>query len=101
MPTDRLFLLCTILLAACLFLGGGTRAGFLSDAAVQLLAIPLLLVALRRVAGLPSLKGARSALLLCLGIALVPALQLVPLPPGVWAALPGRERLMEPFQLLG
>jgi O-antigen ligase len=101
MPTDRLFLLCTIVLAACLFLGGGTRAGFLSDAVVELLAIPLLLIALGRIAGLPSLKGARSALLLCLGIALVPALQLVPLPPSVWAALPGRETVIEPFRLLG
>lgn len=101
MPTDRLFLLCTILLAACLVLGGGTRTGFLSDAAIQLLAIPLLLIAAWRVAGVPSLKGGRWALVLCLAIALVPALQLIPLPPSVWTALPGREPAMEAFRLLG
>ena len=101
MPTDRLFLLCTILLAACLVLGGGTRTGFLSDAAIQLLAIPLLLIAAWRLAGVPSLKGGRWALVLCLAIALVPALQLIPLPPSVWTALPGREPAMEAFRLLG
>jgi hypothetical protein len=30
-------------LAACLVLGGGTRAGFPSDVALQILAVPLLL----------------------------------------------------------
>ena len=101
MPTDRLFLLCTIVLVASLVLGGGTRTGFLSDAVIQLLAIPLLLIAVRRLAALPSLKGGRWALALCLAIALIPALQLVPLPPSVWTALPGRAPAMEAFQLLG
>jgi O-antigen ligase len=82
-------------------MGGGTRTGFLSDAVIQLLAIPLLLMALSRIAALPSLKGARWALLLGLAIALVPALQLVPLPPDVWTTLPGREPAMEAFRLLG
>jgi O-antigen ligase len=101
MRTERLFLLCTIVLVASLVLGGGTRSGFLSDVVIQLLAIPLLLISVGRMAGLPSLKGARWALVLCLAIALVPALQLVPLPPGVWTALPGRAPVVEAFQLLG
>src|SRR5262245_53926758 len=101
MATDRLFLHFTILVVACLVLGGGTRTGFLSDVVIQLLAIPLLLIALRRVAGLPSLKGARWALVLCLAIALVPVLQLIPLPPSVWTELSGREPAMETFRLLG
>ena len=101
MSTDRLFLLCTIVLVASLLLGGGTRTGFLSDAVIQLLAIPLLLIAARRLAALPSLKGGRWALALCLAIALIPALQLVPLPPSVWTALPGRAPAMEAFQLMG
>jgi O-antigen ligase len=101
MPTDRLFLLCTILLAACLLLGGGTRTGFLSDVVIQLLAVPVLLIAILRVASVPSLKGARGALVLCLAIALVPVLQLIPLPPNVWTALPGREPAMEALHLLG
>ncbi len=100
MPTDRLFVLCAVVLVACLVLGGGTRAGFLSDAAIQFLAIPLLLMALRRIAGHPSAKPARPALLLCLAIVLVPALQLIPLPPGVWTALPNRAVEAETFRLL-
>jgi O-antigen ligase len=101
MPTERLFLLCTVLVVACLVLGGGTRTGLLSDAVIQLLAIPLILIAVGRIAGLPSRKGARWPLVVCLAIVLVPALQLVPLPPDVWTTLPGREPAMEAFRLLG
>jgi len=61
MPTVRLFFAYTLVLVASLVLGGGTRAGFLSDVAIQLLAIPLLLIALLRLARLPSLHGARGA----------------------------------------
>jgi len=43
-----LFYLCAVVIASSLFFGGGTRAGFLSDAILQLLSIPLLLVALWR-----------------------------------------------------
>jgi O-antigen ligase len=100
MLSDRLFLLCTFVMVSCLVLGGGTRPGFLSDAVIQLLAIPLLLIALRRLAGLPSLKGMRWALTLCLAIVLIPSLQLIPLPPSVWTALPGREPAIEAFALL-
>jgi O-antigen ligase len=100
MPTDRLFLVCAVVLVACLLLGGGTRAGFLSDTVIQLAAIPLLLIALQRLAGLPTVKGFRWALLFCLAVVLVPLLQLVPLPPEVWTQLPNREALIETFGLL-
>jgi len=105
MPTnrlffDRLFFACTAVMVFCLLLGGGTRPGFLSDAVIQLLAVPLLLMALHRLSGLPSVKDARWALLLCLAIVLVPSFQLIPLPPSVWTALPNREPAGEVFQLL-
>ena len=86
---------------SCLFLGGGTKPGFLSDVVIQLLAIPLLLMALRRLGNLPSVKHLRWALLFCLAVVLVPLLQLVPLPPEVWTALPHRGPSTEAFQLLG
>lgn len=101
MPTDRLLLVCALVILTCLLFGGGTRAGFLSDVLVQLLSIPLLLVALVRLGKLPFVKHLRWALLLCLAIVLVPLLQVVPLPPRVWTALPNREPLVEAFQLLG
>ena len=43
-----LFYLCGSLLTAALLAGGGTHAGFLSDVALQLAAIPLLCAALWR-----------------------------------------------------
>jgi O-antigen ligase len=101
MPTDRLFFVCVVGLVACLLLGGGTRAGFLSDAVLQLAAIPLLLMALGRLAD-PGVRGnARWPLMFCLAMVLVPALQLIPLPPGVWTALPNRAELADTLRLLG
>jgi O-antigen ligase len=91
MPADRLLLVCVAVVVACLLLGGGTRAGFLSDVIIQLAAIPLLLMGLWRLAGLPSARHARWAAVFCLAVALVPLLQLVPLPPELWTALPNRE----------
>ena len=44
-----LFLLCALVLVASLILGVSTRAGFLSDTLLQLIAIPLLLLALWQV----------------------------------------------------
>jgi O-antigen ligase len=101
MPTARLFVVCTIVMVVCLLLGGGTRPGFLSDVVIQLLAVPLLLMALMRLASLPSRSGLRWPLWFCLAVVLVPLGQLVPLPPELWTALPSREAAAEAFQLVG
>src|SRR5262245_32423088 len=100
MPTYRFFLVCTTVMVSCLLLGGGTRPGFLSDVVIQLLAIPLLVMALHRLASLPSTKGLRWPLLFCLAIVLVPVCQLVPLPPSVWTTLPNRGAVAEAYLLL-
>jgi len=101
MPADhRLLVVCAVVMVSCLLFGGGTKSGFLSDVVVQLLAIPLLLMALRRLARQPSLKGRRWVLLFCLAVAMVPLGQLVPLPPEIWTALPNRAAAAEVFQLL-
>src|SRR5262249_20283622 len=92
---------CGALLVACLTLGGGTSAGFLSDVVLQLLAIPVLLVCLLRLWDLPpSARHARRELLFCVAVVLVPLLQLVPLPPQLWTALPNRQLLAGTFELL-
>ena len=93
--------LCAFAVVAGLILGGGTRQGFLSDAILQLLAIPLLLVSIWKIVELPLTKQARLALWFCVAIALVPLLQLVPLPPSIWTALPNRQPSVEAFELLG
>jgi hypothetical protein len=84
----------------CLLLGGGTTAGFLSDTLLQFLAIPALLVALWGLLNARHGRPARRAALFCLAVALVPLLQLVPLPPEIWTALPNREAIVATFQLL-
>ena len=86
-----IFWLSGVLLISSALLGGGTRAGFVGDVIVQLLAIPLLLGAvwqgakprpidlpLRRAYGFPLLMA---ALAVC-GMLVV---QLLPLPGSVWA----------------
>ena len=98
--TDPLFYLCAVVVVAGLTLGGGTRQGFLSDAILQLLAIPLLLVSLWRLVELPWTKQARLALWFCCAIALLPLLQLLPLPPWLWTALPNRQPSVEAFEIL-
>ena len=98
---NTLFYLCALVVAASLLLGGGTRGGFLSDAVLQLLAIPLLLLALWKMFDVELTRGARIAAWFCLAIVAVPLLQLIPLPPSLWTTLPGREASIETFELLG
>jgi O-antigen ligase len=88
-------------LTACLALGGGTRPGFLSDALVQLIAIPLLLASLWGAFDRLAEKSTRGALVFCGALVLVPLVQLIPLPPTIWTALPNREAEKAAFELLG
>ena len=95
------FYLAAAGLLSCLLLGGGTSSGHLSDAVLQLLTIPVLLAALWRIGGAPRRSEARWALAACAAILAVPLLQLIPLPPAIWTALPGRESIQTAFELLG
>jgi O-antigen ligase len=100
------FWLTAFTLVAALLLGGGTRGGFLSDALLQLLAIPLLLLSASRLSDLFWRRGAklrqvRFELIFCLALVLVPLIQLVPLPPPLWTLLPHREPLIASFDGLG
>lgn len=75
--------LLACLLVLSIMLGGSTRAGYLSDAVLQLASLPLFLLALARSFGPEATGGARIATALCLMAIAVPALQLVPLPAGL------------------
>ena len=85
-----MFPLCVIVIVASLVLGGGTRSGFLSDAILQLIAIPLLLVSLWRLLETPLTKQMRVALFFCFASVAIPLIQLIPLPP--WLCLRYSER---------
>lgn len=82
-------------------MGGGTKGGFLSDAALQLLSIPVLLAALWRILDVPFSQERRWGVAFCATILAIPLIQLVPLPPVIWMHLPGRAVVAEAFELLG
>ncbi|HEX7073146.1 MAG TPA: O-antigen ligase family protein [Hyphomicrobiaceae bacterium] len=92
---------CGATLIASLILGGGTHSGFLSDAILQLIATPLLLLALWQLTRSPAATRLRGALAFCAAVVLVPVLQLMPLPPALWTRLPGHEVIAEAFTLSG
>ena len=87
-------------LLACLLLGGSTRAPW-PNMTLQLGAVAILawaaLAAPRFQTGRP---GAQLAVLVAAMIGLI-MLQLIPLPPALWSALPGREAIAYGYDLLG
>jgi O-antigen ligase len=89
-----------VVLAAMLF-GGGTRYALWSDVLVQLAALPLLAVALFRIVPGRLDWAARYGIVLLGAIVALPLLQLIPLPPGVWGALPDRHRIAAAFDVAG
>src|SRR5262245_63937304 len=82
-----------------LICGGGTRQGLWSDALAQIVSLPLLAVASFRLKALPS-SQLRLPLFLIFAVVLIPVLQLVPLPPGLWTILPRSEEHTSELQSL-
>ena len=88
-------------LLTCLLLGGASAAGFAVNLLLQIAAIPLIGWAVWLLLQDGPSPQIRVPLAL-LGLLIVTALlQLVPLPPAVWTALPGREPVVQGFRLLG
>jgi len=84
----------------CIVLGGSVQ-GVWGVAALQLLAIAIIGWSLLTKDALP-LSAAAKALLFIAGLTvLLVVVQLVPLPPAMWTALPGREHIAEGYRLLG
>ena len=103
-PT-AVFFACALTIAAALVLGGGTRGGFLSDAVLELLAIPALLVALWSLfqgieGGTQITRRSHWCVAICSAIVLLPIVQLIPLPPWIWTRLPDRDAVKATFDLL-
>lgn len=91
--SPALFAATAAYLGLCLVLGGASQANDLFDLILRLTGVPLLALACLRLAQGPG-AGASWLLFGLLGaLALLPALQLIPLPPGLWASLPGRGAL--------
>ena len=88
-------------IALCVVIGGAGREGHYWHGVVQSLAA---LGTAALVISWPSsvkLEGAKTALAILLAIAGIGLLQIIPLPRGIWTALPGRELVLEGYQALG
>jgi O-antigen ligase len=96
-----LFYFCAFGLVSCLLLGGGTRGGFLSDAILQFLSLPVLIAALWRITDAPLSREMRRSLAFFAAILGVPLAQLIPLSPAIWTNLRGRETVAAAFELIG
>jgi len=85
----------------CLVLGGSSAAGILANLLLQLLAIPIICWAILTQAVEPPTRPERQLLILCGLTILTVLLQLIPLPPEIWTALPGRDQISEGYVSLG
>ena len=95
------FYLCAFVTVAALVLGGGTRSGFLSDAILQLIALPLLILSLWRLTQQQAARSRPWLVAFCAALVLVPVLQTLPLPPSLWTELPNRKSEVEALELVG
>jgi O-antigen ligase len=84
----------------CLLIGGSSQ-GIVANALLQLLAIAMLAWAAldRSATRLPA--AARPLAVIAAGMVLIALVQMVPLPPSVWTAFPGRAAVVEGMRLLG
>lgn len=88
-------------LVLCVIFGGSSIVGPLANGFLQLLAIPLLYVALTVRMSTPLTASGRQMTLFVLLVLLLFAIQLIPLPASLWTRLPGRETFVEGYRLLG
>lgn len=86
-------------LVSCLLLGG-SRQGVWSNALLQLLAVLILGWAVMAARD-QSTNASRQLLIFSLSAVVLLVLQLIPLPPDLWAALPGRGTVEAGFAMLG
>lgn len=97
------FAVAALLITAAAVLGGASRENPLRLASLEFCALPLVVVAARRLtldtAG--ELAAAAFPLAVLAVIIAVPLLQLAPLPPGVWASLPGQAPRLQALRLAG
>ena len=94
-------ILVTLYLVACVIFGGSAQDMW-SNLSLQLLGIAL--IAFAGIVGGESEEGGRAQWVLpalMTASIMVVLLQLVPLPPAVWTALPGRSELAQGFAALG
>lgn len=98
---DAVAIAAAILLALSFVFGGASREHALRLALVELAAIPLLVLSADRMIRTGLWREHRFALALLGGLAAIPLIQLIPLPPAIWTALPGRAEMVQALDLAG
>ncbi len=94
------FILLTLFLAMLWIAGGASRGDVLGQVIVRSVAWAMLVVVALFVPK-PMLRPERPVLVILLLALALPALQLVPLPPAIWQALPGRALFAGAATVLG
>ena len=94
-PVSTALILIAVLMLLLWIAGGASREDALGQLVVRVGAWLLIAVA-AFVAPRPNFTDIRHALVLLLAIAAIPVIQLIPLPPGLWQGLPGRDILLFP-----
>lgn len=98
---DAVAIAAAILLALSFVFGGASREHALRLAVVELAALPLLIMSADRLIRSGLWREHRFALALLGGLAAIPLIQLIPLPPAIWTGLPGRDEMGLALQLAG
>ena len=100
--TSRLFsFACAGFLLLALLVGGATREEVIAPDIVGLLSLPLLGWAVWRLRDRPPEQPERLVFAILAGCFLVGLIQLIPLPPGLWTALPGRAPIVADLAAAG
>ena len=90
-----------VLLAFAFFLGGASRQHELRLALVELAGLPVLVIAILALLRQEAVRHHRLALGLLAAVVALPLVQLIPLPPALWTALPGRAEPALALELSG
>lgn len=101
LKSDPLTALTIVVFTASLVFGGASRLNGLAVAGLELLALPLLVLAISRSTRLFTEPNHKWLLTILALIVAIPIVQLVQLPPSLWTRLPGREQLVLALQVTG
>ncbi len=88
-----------VLVAVAVLFGGASRENPLRLATVEIVSLPLLVMAFLRSVRFGTPRGTAAALVLLVLVISLPLIQILPLPPFVWTSLPGRAPEVEALRV--
>jgi len=94
-------LLAATLLALAIVFGGASRSNALRLALIELAALPVLVLSIEAFVRDGLWSRHRFAVGLLIATLAIPLVQLIPLPPSIWTALPGRDSPLLALELTG